>query len=308
MGKKIGDTGKFENMMRILALLSERRWLSGPVLAKKLHISKRTLYRYINDINIPFEETGIGLIESSREGYKLIDSNFLDTMKGLNDYRVIAAIETSPFGKKLHKKPFIKADIIKKVLSRIPQYNSLPADLLDPLFAALFDNSILTISYKRKNGEIGEYRVIPLRLMYVGHIYYLQLYDYGSEKILNFSVSQIVEIKREEVCKEHALIKEKLEFLESRWGFMADDSRQYIADITFLADNALVNQFLNNPLHESQEYREENGQHIFSLKVHNAQEFVRWSYRYGSHLTFLDPHWVIDIIRKEARIMLAKYK
>jgi len=71
MGEKAGN--KVERIFRILATLSQYSWTSVKDLADMLSVSKRTVLRYVQDINIPFEETGLGLIESSREGYRLID-------------------------------------------------------------------------------------------------------------------------------------------------------------------------------------------------------------------------------------------
>ena len=302
------EGNKFERMMRILSLLSEREWTSCQKLMDKLHVSRRTILRYIQDINIPFEDAGIGLIESSRDGYKLIDTNFLDTLKGVNDYYTIAAIQSTPFGKTLNTQPVMRNFLIEKIVPRIEISNQLSNEKLEPIFAALTHNAKLDIIYMRSNGTKGNYSILPLKLISNGGIYYLQCYDFGYEQLLNLTVNKIESFETGDPFKETKLIAEKLDYLNSRWGFMANDTKKYIADVTFETDRSIAELFNTNPLHSSMKYECVDGKHRFSLAVHNLLEFIRWSFKYGHHLTITGPEWVIDIAIEEAEKFIARYK
>ncbi|MBN2658648.1 MAG: transcriptional regulator, partial [Spirochaetales bacterium] len=299
------EGNKFERMMRILSILSEYRWTSAEELADELGVHKRTVIRYINDINIPFEETGIQLIESSRNGYKLTDSNFLDKLKGIDDQYTIAAINLSPFGKALNIRPVIKKDVLEKILPHLQKPYYIEPEVQKVLLEAFLKNRILEIDYTRNTGEIGHYTILPLKLVSSNGIHYLQCYNYKKEKLVNFTVSKIEKIVTGNICQDRKLIAESLAYIESRWGAFVND--EYVADVVFEVDESLFELLVRNPLHSSQKYENKEGGHVFSLKVHNALEFARWSMRYGWHLDVLEPPLVIDILAGEAERMLEKY-
>lgn len=307
--KKELDGNKFERMMRILAVLSIDKYKTADELSELLNVDKRTIFRYIRDIKNAFdEETHCELVESSKYGYKLIDTNFTDTLKGLNDYYTIAAIKTTPFGKNLNAAPKIKKELISKVVSRIGTTGFIADNNLDTIFKALVNNYILQIDYTSKSGEIKQHKVLPLKLISNANFYYLQCFDYGYNKIIQLFVGKIEKIETKEIFTDVNFINEKLEYIDSRWGMMADDTLEFIADVEFETDKSAYDLLSRSPLHSSMTCEEKDGKRIFRLKVHNAQEFVRWSYRFGKHITILGPEWVIDIIISEANKLIVKYR
>lgn len=303
------EGNKFERMMRIIAMLRDNQWISGDTLAEKLKVHKRTLARYIHDINVPFYDVdGMDIIESSREGYKLLDTRFLDRLKGMDDYYTVAAIQTTPFGQTLNSKPIIKNEIYEKIRSRINLTTSLSFEKMNGIFQALVHNRKLNIAYRKNKEELKQYTILPLKLILNSGIYYLHCYDFGYNKLLNFTVNKIESMEEGAVFHDYVLISEKLEFINSRWGFMADDYEKYIADIIFETTPGVAEQIILNPLHESMTYEQTGDKYQFKLCVHNAQEFVRYSYRYGKNITIISPDWVIDIIKAEAKALLGKYE
>lgn len=310
MGKELNkDYPKFEGMMRILSLLSEVKWTTAAELSDKLGVGKRTIIRYINDINTPFEEGGgLGLIDRSNKGYKLIDTNFLDTLKGLNDYYTIAAIQTTPFGEGLNTKPVFNKDIAQKLLPRLDKPYFRFDKKHELLLKAFVNNNIIEIEYSKEKGVNKKHILIPLRLISSANVYYLSGYEMDNKLIQHFLLNKIESISINSVFTDRAFIKEKLDFLNSRWGFMANDKVSYNADITFETEDSIAESLIRSPLHSSQKHELYNGKYRFFISVHNAQEFVRWTYKYGTKLKIVSPNGVIDIIRKEAKRYLAIYK
>ena len=181
---------KFERMMRILSILSEYKWTTAEELADYLAVSKRSILRYIQDINIPFEDNGIGLIESSKSGYRLKDTNFLDRLKGIDDQYTIAAINTSPFGDSLNSQPILNREILTKLLTRLQKPQIIKNEISKTLLEALVQNRILTITYTKSNGSRKAYKIIPLRIVSNSGTQYLQCFclDEGYKKLLTIVV------------------------------------------------------------------------------------------------------------------------
>ncbi|MBN2836314.1 MAG: WYL domain-containing protein [Candidatus Delongbacteria bacterium] len=301
---------KFERMMRILSILSEYKWKTSGELADTLGVSDRSIKRYIQDINIPFEDIGIGLIESSKNGYRLRDTNFLDRLKGIDDQYTIAAINTSPFGESLNSKPVLNREILAKLLPRLQRPEIIDNPITKALLQALVQNRILSISYTKANGENKNYKIIPLKIVSNDGTQYLQCYclDKGYEKMLTFVISKIDDIKTRDVFSDRKLIVEKLAFIDSRWGTFISDKEDYTGEVRFIVDESLHEKMQRNLLHSSQEYVMDEGEPVYTLKVHNIQEFARWTMKYSWHLDVIEPQSVIDILKREARDILEKYE
>lgn len=275
-----------------------------------LRVDKRTIFRYIRDINIPFEDSGYGLIESSRNGYRFIDTNFLDKLKGIDDIYTIAAVETSPFGHKLQEKSIISDEIRNKILPRLSQKHFIDNDVLKHLLHAMTKNRILEIDYN-KNGTCKKYTILPLKIVSNSGTNYLQLYCFNNDKLrlLSFMVSKIEKIIPKDICLDRQLIRSKMEFINSRWGTFINekDNFQDRDIVRFMVDDSIYLNLIKQPLHSSQEYFNDNGRHVFSLKIHNIQEFSRWCTKFGYHLTVLESQAVIDSILWDARKLIDKY-
>ncbi|MBN2618044.1 MAG: WYL domain-containing protein [Spirochaetales bacterium] len=306
MSEKEGN--KFERMFRILGTLSQYSWTSATEIADMLGVSKRTVIRYIQDINIPFENTGLGLIESSRDGYRLTDTNFLDKLKGIDDIYTIAAIQTSPFGHQLHNNKIIQKDIMEKIIPRLNDNVYIEDETLSPLLNALLHNRVLEIEYLKNKG-VKKYTVLPLKIISNSGTNYLLLYclDDGYNKILSLQVNKITKIIQKEIFRDRELINEKLDYINSRWGTFINDRGDYEDEAVFEVDESLYLKLFKQPLHSTQIYRNNDGRHIFSIQVHNRLEFARWTMKYNSHITVIESQSIIDAIVYDAKQLLKKY-
>ncbi len=305
MEERVGN--KFERMMRIFTVLNKYEWISAEVLAYRLGVSKRTIFRYINDINIPFEESGIGLIESSQEGYRLRDTLFLDSLKSIDDQYTIAAISTSIFAKNVKKNSGVNRNLVEKLSARLYKSLDIPEEILDKLLKSFLENRIIEIEYLRKNGEVKAYRLLGLKLVLNSGIYYLQSYHLDSKIIQHFTLHKIQDIFIKEIFTDKKLIEDRLKYIDSRWGTFVSDSKNYLADVEFIADQSLYGTLKNMPLHFTQEYKNIDGEHHFFLKVHNALEFARWSMKFGRRIYVVSPPLIRNIIVKECNELLKRY-
>lgn len=309
MAKNEGN--KLERIFRILATLSEYEWTHARDIAEMLGVDKRTVFRYIKDINIPFEENGPGLIESSNEfGYRLKSTNFIDKLKGIDDLQTIAAIQTSPYAHNLMNRKIVSQDMMERVIPRLNQTNYIDDDTLKHLLDALYKGRILEVEYQKSGSEPKKYKILPLKLVSNGGTNYLNLYcfDEGYERILSFMVSKIVKISLKEVCRDKKLIESKLDFINSRWGIFVNEVDGYIDSVKFEVNDSLYQNLIKQPLHSSQEYIYSQGAHIFTLKIHNILEFARWTMKFGYQIRVIESQAVINAIKSEAYQLVEKYE
>ncbi len=212
------------------------------------------------------------------------------------------------FGKGLNTKPVFNKDIAQKLAPRLDKSYFRFDEKQQILLKAFVNNNIIEIEYSKKEGENKKHKLLPLKLISSGNVYYLSGYEMDNKLIQHFSLNKIENISINSVFTDRSFVKEKLDFLNNRWGFMANDKVSYNADIIFETEGSIAESLIRTPLHFLQKHEKYNGRYRFFLSVHNAQEFVRWAYKYGTKLKIISPEWVIDIVRGEAKRYLAIYK
>ena len=92
------------------------------------------------------------------------------------------------------------------------------------------------------------------------------------------------------------------------WGTFVSDKNDYSGDVRFVVDESMHEKLQRNPLHHSQSYIIEDEDPVYSLKVHNMQEFARWTIKYSWHIYVIKPDFVITILKNEAQDILEKYE
>ena len=87
---------KLDNLIRLFDFLSPHRWRTAEEIAKELEVDRRTVFRYMNEVELAFSP--VPIVESSREGYRLCRNDFLDIMQSRDDYAGLAAVMSTPLG------------------------------------------------------------------------------------------------------------------------------------------------------------------------------------------------------------------
>jgi predicted DNA-binding transcriptional regulator YafY len=273
--------GKFANIVRLLDLLAGGRWVAARELAGELGVDLRTVYRYIQEIDLAFSPAEV--IESGRNGYRLVQSPFPGV--SMRDCGLLAAASgaASPFisgrsGDRADKAP-------GPLAGRIRLHRTIPATKAEPLLASLAANMPCRIEY----ATLPEKRLIvqPLRIVSEHGIHYCQCLETATDRLLLLALDKMRTITP---CRERLpsdRVKRALAALDAAWGIMAG---RRPGVVRFSIDGALLPYFENGPLHASQTLlHSKDGGARLSLRVHDQEEFLRWTLRFGRHLRITGP-------------------
>ncbi|MDP2791220.1 MAG: WYL domain-containing transcriptional regulator [Rectinemataceae bacterium] len=276
MGK---TASSLERAIRILELLKEHTWTPASTLAKDLQVSERTVFRYMKQIDLAFG--GYPVFESSMSGYRLARKVLEDIWQGKDDASTAAAILTSPYSGKL-KVPSNRLDrFLSALQSRIRVENDVPESLLHSILKSFIDRRICSIEYKVKSRTLS-LSVLPLRLVSEHGIYYLQVQDLVSKtiKLLAIDKMNIITVGQKETDPRET--QRLLEFIDSAWGIMVTGE---IQKVTFKVDEDICPYFENHKIHWTQQNEKADSTLQVSIAIHNIEEFKRWIYRFGNHIS-----------------------
>lgn len=268
-----------EKAIRILELLKEYSWTPASSLAKDLKVSVRTVFRLLKQIDLAFG--GYPVFESSSSGYRLARKVLKDVWQGRDDAVIAAAILTSPYSRGLKESPNRLDRFLGALQSRIRIENEIPTSLLQPILKCFMENRICSIEYKL-NLTILAFDVFPLRLVSEHGIHYLQVQDISSVSIKLLAIDKIKKITVGHRYLYIHEIKKLLDFIDSAWGIMVTGK---IQSISFEVDEDIKPYFERNKLHWSQEVHKREAHLLISVMIHNQEEFMRWIYRFGSHVS-----------------------
>lgn len=275
---------KFEKMLRIFELLDSQHWTKATDLARALNVDERTVFRYTRDIMNAFPDFPV--LESGREGYRLVRNEMLSYLRSSDDLIAVSALETSPFGKLARARKKTPQELYRKVMDRIEARAMIPEGLLKLLFQGLMEGRQQEIIYIA-NGKETRLSGCLLRLVSRDFVPYVLFLDQADWKVKTLAVNKIESISptRDSLPKEQT--EQAFHLINSAWGIMINDS---IETVTLEVSGNILPYFLKSPLHPSQKVLElENATASISLPVHNIQEFNRFILRFGRSARITKP-------------------
>ena len=276
MGK---TASSLERAIRILELLKEHTWTPASTLAKDLDVSERTVFRYMKQIDLAFG--GYPVFESSTSGYRLARKVLEDIWQGKDDASTAAAILTSPYSGKL-KVPSNRLDhFLSALQSRFRVENDVPEPLLHPILKSFTDRRICSIEYKVSSKTLS-LSVLPLRLVSEQGIYYLQVQDLTSKAIKLLAIDKMNSITVGQKETDPRETQKLLKFIDSAWGIMVTGE---IQKVVFKVDEDIYPYFERHKIHWTQQNEKVESALKVSIAIHNLEEFKRWIYRFGYHIS-----------------------
>ncbi len=299
------STPKFSNFLRIFEILSETRWTKAFEIAMELDVSERTIWRYIAQINDGFPDYPV--IESSKEGYRLVKNDFLTFLRKREDdsFALEAVLSQSPLGTIISRKSGGQEVFLSKLAGRLELKTSIPADKLRPIFNALMKSRCLITQY-HKNKEINSIEFVPLRLVMEHNIPYLNILDLDDVIIKLIAIDKMEEIRISEKIVDPKEIEKHRLFLQSAWGIMITEN---IHNVRFQVISDILPYFKNTSIHSSQKFiTVDNPFSVISVDVHNLREFVRFTLRFGRAIKIIDPEEAIEEVHEFLEDMLNYYK
>ena len=277
-------TRKFENLLKIFALLKEHDWTTAQALARELHTSERTIFRYIEEIGLAFSPMEV--IESSKQGYRLLPSYFSSILENRDDMTLLVALGGSFSGKKTKGVP---ETLLRKIKEKIVISNNIPDKYIEPIFRSLIENKTLDITYVKPDVS-EEKTIVPLKLVFQFNIPYLISLDLTNDFIKLLAVQKFGKLMYSKTPYPVEEAEKAMVFINSAWGIMVSGK---IIEVKFRVDRDILPYFETSPLHSSQQLKKDKSGAVITLKIHRMTEFNRWAYRFGDHLEILDHKTII---------------
>ncbi|HOI54518.1 MAG TPA: WYL domain-containing protein [Phycisphaerae bacterium] len=319
------DISRLHRVLKIITLLQTRRYYSVESLADELEVSRRTIYRDLNMLElagVPF------YYDRSRRGYIIHQTYWLppinlDLEEALSLIAVAAAAGDESGVPLLGK----ASDAARKIESQ------LPLTIRAAVGQAASGLTVRRSPVARHEGLEGAYHTVReavarrhvLRGRYISFYekkqidvtmepYWLVFHERAwyvigrccrNDDIRTFKLGRFVELRElAETFKAPARTLE--EHLGNAWRFMPE-GRQYDVSLRFsrlVAPNVAEVQW-----HRTQKVAwEDEGTLLFDVRVDGLGEIYWWVLGYGDQVEVLKPKALRDRIRKAAENTLARYR
>ena len=287
-------TKKFGNLLGILQILRQNDWTKSSEIAEKLGVDERTVFRYISEVEAAFAP--LRLIESSRDGYRLFHIELLQTHPNPAFPAALTGLGDGTDSE----------NSLLSLILWIEAKNETPNANFKNIVRALTEQHRLKLEAFVK-GDRVEMTAVPLRLML--HHYSITLNYIHSEtgeyssialnRILSATVIYTMPVTEEQ-------FKEATAVVQSAWGVMVSNTP---TKLEVQVSQDLMKYLSLHPLHSSQKLISESGGNAeFSIKVHNINEFVRFSMSFGKAMRIIAPKSAMKKARSYLEEMAEHYK
>lgn len=281
---------KLDNLVSLFDYLSPWQYRSVDQVAARLGVDRRTVFRYMDEIEMAFDP--VPVIERSREGYRLCQSDFLDVMQSREDYAGLAAVMSSPFGALVRGTRPLPDRLLKGVREMVDTRTALGEKLVRPIFEAMRTGNFLELSY-RSASEAKAHLCVPVKFFIRSGIPYVVSFDEGRGHLIVLGADKIERATKSRKSLPPATLQELRAYVNGAWGMMIQHREAKRIEVEFEANAAVAPYFDKVPLHSSQTTTERRGKRVFRLLVHNEKEFGRYLLRFGRAVRILSPESAI---------------
>lgn len=315
-----------DRLIMIILLLQTHKSITAKILAEKLEVSERTIYRDIDvlsSLGVPVYSTRgrtgsiklMGDFQTSLTGLTQNDIYYfsLPVPKKLIEDLGISTPNDSSYMKLLSNAP----EEIKSSLSKINNFLYIDISswtketyqtdksLLLQLQHVVWESLMIEVNYEKTNG-FKLYNLKPLALVLKRTVWYLVAID--DECIKTFRVDRIkkLEIKSDK-------FKRPSNFnLESYWHTTVNAFRKELPKypVTFEVNEELFNQLKRRKTIRIIEETFDSNAKVYHLKILFDVEFeaMQFVFEYGNQIKILKPNSLIDSLKSKAYEILKTYK
>lgn len=296
---------KLDNLITLFDYLSQYAWRNIEQVAGKLQVDRRTVFRYLDEIEIAFG--AFPVIERAREGVKLCRSDFLEFLEQREGYAGLAAVMSTPFGALVKPDKPLPDKLLKSVREMIETRAVISEGLARKLFEAIRTGNYLDVTYRSKTTP-KKHRCAPIKLFMSSGIPYIVSFDEERDHLICLGVDKIENATKSKNFLESSTLGELRSYVNSAWGMMVQHKERKIIDVEFEAESSVATYFANAPLHPKQTTSEIKGKAVFHLPVHNEVEIARYLLRFGKAVQIRSPQSAIDELTAFLDLMGSFYK
>ena len=310
MSKPAGVSEKIIRLLDIYTLIARKEYPSVKSLGERFHVSKRTLYRYLELINIvdaieyDHEKEGYGFTHGDRikklilsqdelitlfsagQAVSVLGTSFRDNFQSLIDRMFLIP----------GKAPAQETRIIIKTPA--PVLTDKMDAMLKTISLSMNEKRSIEITYKSKQSRtIGERIVDPYGLVYYEGIWIMIGFCHKRREIRSFAVDRVLDIKERHLYFEQRKDFDLNAYLSHTWGII--DGEEVNIKVRFNAN--VADYILRKDKWHSSEKRNilPNGDVELSFTVAGTNEIKRWIYSWLPNVEVIEPEWFRKQIQEE---------
>jgi predicted DNA-binding transcriptional regulator YafY len=295
---------KLDRLIRLFDILSPNAWTNAERIAVELEVDRRTVYRYVREADMAFSPFPI--LESGPMGYRLQKNDFLEILQSRNDYLGIAAAASGPLGSLLSASPKLSQRLLDMARDIVETRTAVPERTLRTILSGAQDGSYVTIEYKAKS-EIRVHTLVPIKLFMNSGLPYLVGFDKGYGHMICLGLHKVLKASKGKSRIESVTLTELRSYLNSAWGMMVRHKEKKTTCVSFKASPAVSPYFFKSPLHSLQAFSESGVSSIFTLPVHNEDEFARFILRFGRSVKIISPESAVRSLKSFLDSMVLFY-
>ena len=313
--KTVNPAGISEKVIRLLeiyTLIAQNKFPSLDLLMERFHVSKRTIFRYLELINIidPIE------YEKEKDGYKFTAGDRIKKPALNNEelQAILAAGESVSHLGSVFKENFLKI-VMRTFTLRDIQNDKHPIvvkapdaifsikieSILKILLACIQEKRAVEIIYNARHSKELTKRIIdPYVVVLYEGIWILVGYCHLRKTIRSFALDRIMEIKERNLYFSTQPDFDLKAYLSTPWGIV--DGKEARIKVRFKKE--ISDYILRKDKWHSSEKRTilPNGDVELSFTVAGVDEIKRWIYSWLPHAEVIRPRWLRKQIKKELSI------
>ncbi len=312
-----GISEKVIRLLEIYTLIAQNKFPSLALLMERFHVSKRTIFRYLELINIidPIE------YDKEKEGYKFTAGDRIKK-PALNDEElqaILAAGESVSHLGSVFKENFLKIVMrtftlrdIKSgkhpIVVKAPDaiFSMKIESILKILLACIQDRRAVEIIYKARHSKEQTKRMVdPYVVVLYEGIWILVGYCHLRKTIRSFALDRIIDINERNRYFNTQPDFDLKAYLSTPWGIV--DGKE--ARVTIRFKKEVSDYILRKDKWHTSEKRTvlPDGDVELSFAVAGVDEIKRWIYSWLPHAEVIKPRWFRKQVKKELSAAISSH-
>ena len=316
--KKDNPAGISEKVIRLLeiyTLIAHNKFPSLGLLMDRFHVSKRTIFRYLELINLidPIE------YDKEKDGYKFTTGDRIKK-PALNDEELqtlLAAEESVAHLGSVFRENFLKIVMRTFTLRGIEDhpivvkapdaiFSKKIESIIKILLASIKEKRAVEITYKKRLSQEQTKRIVdPYVVVLHEGIWIMVGYCHLRKTIRSFALDRIIDIKERNLYFNAQPDFDLKTYLSTPWGIV--DGKE--ARVTIRFNKEISDYILRKDKWHSSEKRTvlPNGDVELSFTVAGVDEIKRWIYSWLPHAEVIKPRWFRKQIKKELSASISSH-
>lgn len=309
-GRELKKSVALLDVLIQLIQLDEGQYVSSRELAKNLGVSRRTVFRYINDL---IYVEGVSIDVDKRKGYRIsVGEKLLEKLRSLsrNLYKtILLASVPSPIYSKIQKQiPHDIKNELKMIENIISNEDIISADfekVSNLIYSTMKRYKVKTKYLSLNDLTVKERTIHPYKLFIRdGQLYCIAFCEMRKD-VRTFRVDRFVEVTvTNEVFKIPSNFSAK-EYLDKTIHTFVENEKP-IKVKAWISDK-LKTYLKYSPRMKSQRIYSENGNNFVEFEVLSVMDFMIWAFSWMDDIRVLEPPEVVEEMIETYQRILSMY-